>query len=182
MSIYFIGEEQSLQDILRAREIRVQYQEHLLNKYEATVVSYKLNIPGPIKYNSLIKQIFDEGLKVFKLKLNENVFETLQEKTIYENTGPEYFGTFNIEPEKIKRLTTLIEETHPLGRLFDFDVIAPNGLQLSREELGIEQRKCLLCEKNAFECGRSRSHEVDALVVKIETMALDYFNAHENDK
>lgn len=182
MSLYFKGEEQSLQDILEARERRVQYQEYLLNKYENTVVSYKLNIPGPIKYNSLIKQIFDEGLKLFRQSLGEHVFEKFEEKTIYENTGPEYFGVFNIEAEKVKRLTTLIEETHPLGRLFDFDVITQSGLQLSREELEIEPRKCLLCRKNAFECGRSRSHEVDALIAKIETMALDYFNAHENDK
>jgi holo-ACP synthase len=182
MSLYFKGEEQSLQDILRSREIRVQYQEYLLDKYKNTVVSYKLNIPGPIKYNSLIKQIFDEGLTVFKLKLDEYLFQNLEEKTMYKNSGPEYFGTFNIEPEKIKGLTALIEETHPLGRLFDFDVIASNGLQLSREHIGIEPRKCLLCGKNAFECGRSRSHGVEALIAKIETMALDYFNAHNNDK
>ena len=57
MSIYFIGEEQTLQDILTSREERVQYQQYLLNKFGYTIVSYKLNIPGPIKYNSLIKQI-----------------------------------------------------------------------------------------------------------------------------
>lgn len=182
MSVYFKGEEQSLKDILRAREIRVQYQEYLLNKYKNTVISYKLNIPGPIKYNSLVKQIFDEGLTIFKSKLDQCLFKNLKEKTMYENSGPEYFGVFDAEPEKIKRLTTLIEETHPLGRLFDFDVLAPSGLQLSREEIGMKPRKCLLCGKNAFECGRSRSHEVEYLIAKIQRMALDYFNAHKNDK
>lgn len=182
MSLYFEGKEQSLQDILVSREKRVEYQEYLLNKYKNTVVSFKLNIPGPIKYNSLIKQIFDEGLTVFKLKLNEYPFENLQEKTMYENSGPEYFGTFNIEPEEVKRLTTLIEETHPLGRLFDFDVIAPSGMQLSRNDIGFEPRKCLLCEKNAFECGRSRNHELEALIEKIIKMALDYFGFYNNDK
>ena len=34
--------------------------------------------------------------------------------------------------EKIKILTTEIEETHPIGRLFDMDVIDTGGQKLSR--------------------------------------------------
>lgn len=176
MSLYFKGEEQSLNDILKARDLRVQYQQYLLDKYCSAIVSYKLNIPGPIKYNSLIKQIFDEGLKSLKQVLGESSIEVVHEKTIYENSGPEYFAVFNGSSRVIKKLTTNIEETHPLGRLYDFDVLDDQGKQISREELGIGPRKCLLCENNAFVCGRSRIHEISALTAKIESMALDYFS------
>ncbi|WP_035292206.1 citrate lyase holo-[acyl-carrier protein] synthase [Clostridium sp. KNHs214] len=175
MNIHFQGKEQSLQEILKCREIRVQYQQYLLNKYRNTVISYKLNIPGPIKNNFIIKKIFDEGLQVFKDKLNETSGMVLEEKILYKDSGPEYFGVLNIFPYLMKKITIDIEETHALGRLYDFDVLNEKGEQISRQELGREPRKCLLCESNAFECGRARKHKVKELIDKVESMAEEYF-------
>lgn len=175
MSLYFKGEEQSLEDILRAREVRVEKQNELLNKYGSTVISYKLNIPGPIKYNSLIKKIYDEGLRVLEEKINENKVNILYEEEFIKNSGPEYLAAVDMPAALVKKITTSIEETHELGRLYDFDVLDEMGIQISREELGIDLRKCLLCDNNAFACGRSRAHGVDELINKIEAMAIDYF-------
>jgi holo-ACP synthase len=175
MSLYFIGEEQTLQDILTSREERVEHQQYLLNKFSNTIVSYKLNIPGAIKYNSLIKQIFDEGLRLFLSKLEQNMIEILHEQVIYKNSGPEYFAVIDASSYKIKQITTKIEENHTLGRIYDYDVLNSEGRHIDRQELGIEARKCLLCDRNAFQCGRSRNHEVSKLMDKIENMALNYF-------
>lgn len=173
--MHFQGEEQSLHDVLKCRDMRVQYQQYLLNKYQNTVISYKLNIPGAVKYNLLIKKVFDEGLQIFKDKLNEISVVILEEKILYKNSGPEYFGVFNMPPYLIKKITIDIEDTHALGRLYDFDVLSGEGEQISRQELGKEQRKCLLCGSNAFECGRARRHTVEELIVKIRSMVEDYF-------
>jgi holo-ACP synthase len=175
VSQYFSGEEQSVQNILEARDLRVSYQEYLLDKYKTTIVSYKLNIPGAIKYSLLIKQIFDEGIMVFKQKLEEASINIVYENVWFKNSGPEGFIVVNTAALDVKQITTFIEETHALGRLYDFDVINTDGIQVSRQELGISQRKCLLCENNAFECGRSRRHEVSSLIAHIETIALEYF-------
>lgn len=175
MSKYFNGGKQSLQDILEARDMRVRYQEYLLDTYKTNLVSYKLNIPGPVKYSPLIKQIFDEGMSVFKKKLDEASISIVYEKVWYKNSGTEYFAVLNADAHFIKQLTTSIEETHALGRLYDFDVLNSDGSQVSRQELGIQPRKCLLCENNAFECARSRRHDVSTLIDHIETMALEYF-------
>lgn len=175
MSLYFIGEEQTLQDILVSREKREQYQKYLLNKFNCSIVSYKLNIPGPIKYNSLIKQIFDEGLTLFKEDLKRDLIDISYEHIIYKNSGPEYFAAINNSSYIIKEITTKIEENHLLGRIYDYDVLNFKGIQIERQELGIEARKCLLCDKDAFECGRSRNHKVSELIDKIENMALIYF-------
>lgn len=175
MSLYFDGEVQSLKEILEARDIRVEYQKYLISKYKSTVVSYKLNMPGAIKYSSLIKKIFDEGILAFKQKLEEASISIVYDKAWYKNSGPEYFAVFELDAYTIKKLTTAIEETHALGRLYDFDVINTKGEQISRQKLGLNQRKCLLCNAVAFECSRSRKHEVDTLISHIETIALDYF-------
>ena len=176
MSSYFIGNEQTLLEILDSREERVLYQNHLLNKYSSVIVSYKLNIPGPIKYNSLIKDIFDDGLKVFKSKLKAELIEVKFEYVIYKNSGPELFVVINKPAHVIKKITTKIEETHALGRLYDYDVLDSKGRHIDRQELGFEPRKCLICDKNAFECGRARSHEVSELTNKIHNIAMGYFN------
>jgi holo-ACP synthase len=144
VSMYFKGEEQSLDDILRAREVRVQNQNELLNKYGSTIISYKLNIPGPIKYNSLIKHIYDEGLLVLRHKIDEYKIPIFYEKEFIKNSGPEYLAAVDMPAALVKKITTSIEESHALGRLYDFDVLDEKGMQISREELGIDLRKCLL--------------------------------------
>lgn len=175
MGVSFIGEEQNLQDILASRDHRVQIQQYFLERYKSSLISYKLNIPGPVKYNSFIKEIFDEGLLAIKNKLKEDSVEIIDEKVLYKNSGPEYFAACKDAPSLIKEITTMIEETHPLGRLFDFDILDIEGNQLSRQQIGREPRKCLMCEKNAFECGRSRNHSVNELLDHIEKIALAYF-------
>lgn len=176
MDLYFKGEEQSLQDILNARDQRVLYQQFLFKKYKNTMVSFKLNIPGSVKYSPFIKNIFDEGMIVFKDKLKINKIELIYEWVMYKNSGPEYFAVFEESTHSIKNLATFIEDNHPLGRIFDFDVLDSDGKQISREDLGREPRKCLLCERNAFECGRSRVHDISDLISKIELMAFQYFS------
>lgn len=179
MGRYFNGEKQSLQDILTARDKRVSYQEYLIRNYKRTVIAYKLNIPGPVKYSPLIRQIFEVGLLKINEKLNHAAIDLVHEKVWYRNSGPEYFAVVDAAALGVKKLSTLIEETHPLGRLFDFDVLNSEGGQVSRQELGVAPRKCLMCENNAFECGRSRKHDIYALTDYIRTIAFEYFRLNE---
>ncbi|SHJ76118.1 holo-ACP synthase [Clostridium amylolyticum] len=181
MGIYFQGEEQSLQDILKAREIRQQRQRYLLNNFGNTLVSFKLNIPGPVKYNPLIKSIFDEGIKEFKIAIKNNQAKIIVEEVSYTNSGPEYFAILEKEAKALKSITIEIEDKHPLGRVYDFDVWEGLEHQLSREEMGMSPRECLLCHQNAFFCSRSRNHSVKELIYKIEDMALEYFNSIKNN-
>lgn len=177
MSIYFKGEEQSLQDILKAREIRSERQRYLLNNFGNTLVSFKLNIPGPIKFSSLIKSIFDEGIKEFKKTIKNSNIKIIIEEVSYNNSGPEYFAVIEKEAKCLKAITVDIEDKHPIGRVYDFDVWEGIDHQLSREEMGMSPRKCLLCDKNAFFCSRTRNHSVKELIYKIENITLEYFNS-----
>lgn len=72
--------------------------------------------------------------------------------------------------KKIKDLTTDIEETHPVGRLFDLDVIDINGQKLSRPSF----RKCIICGCQAQECARTRKHSVNEMQSKIEEMLMEF--------
>ena len=158
------GIEVGIDEILDCREKRVAIQNEMIKKYNKPVISFTMNIPGPIKINNEIKKAFDIGKKLILEKLKENNIEILEKKELNVNTGNELFISVNSSAEKIKNITVAIEESCELGRLFDIDVIDVNFEKLSRKSF----RKCLICEEQAQECGRSRKHSVKELQDKIE--------------
>ena len=158
------GIEVEIDEILDCREKRVAIQNEMIRKYNKPVISFTMNIPGPIKTNNEIKKAFDIGKNLILEKLKENNIEILEKEELNVNTGNELFISVNSSAEKIKNITVAIEESCELGRLFDIDVIDVNFKKLSRKSF----RKCLICEEQAQECGRSRKHSVKELQDKIE--------------
>lgn len=174
----FDGEEQSLEQIMNAREERANFQSSLSKTLGKTVIAYKLNIPGPVKYSFAIREIFDEGVTILKkelVKLIKDAGLIVYEKAFYENSGPEFFIVVDWQAEAIKRLVVNIEDTHELGRLMDFDVIKPSGEGLSRSDFNLPQRKCFICDEDAVVCGRSRRHDVESLQASIASRYTTYF-------
>ena len=158
------GIEVGIDEILDCREKRVAIQNKMIKKYNKPVISFTMNIPGPIKVNNKIKKAFDIGKNLILENLKENNIKVLEIQELNENTGNELFISVNSLAEKIKNMTVAIEESCELGRLFDIDVIDINFKKLSRKSF----RKCLICEEQAQECGRSRKHSVKELQDKVE--------------
>lgn len=101
--------------------------------------------PGLCRGRQLLERQFLRcGIKPLKIDLSKAV------------TGPEAFYVLDAEPLTIKKLTTLVEDASPLGRLFDMDVLRPDGKKVDREELHLEGRKCLVCGGPAKVCSSRR--------------------------
>ena len=158
------GIELGIDEILNCREKRVVIQNEMIRKYKKPVISFTMNIPGPIKTNNEIKKAFDIGKNLIFEKLKENNIAILEIQELNENTGNELFISVDSQAEKIKNITVAIEESSEFGRLFDIDVIDVNFEKLSRKSF----RKCLICEAQAQECGRSRKHSIEELQNKVE--------------
>ena len=158
------GIEVGIDEILDCREKRVAIQNEMIKKYNKPIISFTMNIPGPIKTNNEIKKAFDIGKNLILENLNKNNIEILEIQELNENTGNELFISVNSLAEKIKNITVSIEEASELGRLFDMDVIDINFEKLSRKSF----RKCLICEAQAQECGRSQKHSMEELQNKVE--------------
>lgn len=164
------GQTVSLQDMLLCREKRVELQNVLLNKYHSPLLSFTLNIPGPIKTNELLHNTFLTGFNEIKKKLKLNQIKILKEIQINEKTGDELICAFNGSDEMVKNLMIQIENSHPLGRLFDIDILDATGHKLSRSQY----RSCLLCNKQAQECARNRTHSVSEMQEAILKIIFDY--------
>lgn len=158
------GKEVGIDEVLMCREKRMTIQNELIKKYNLPLISFTINIPGPIKTNDRIKKVFDIGKNLIFEKLKKNNIEILEIRELNENTGDELFVSVNTTAEKVKSIAVSIEENDEIGRLFDIDVIDVNFEKLSRKFF----RKCLICEAQAQECGRSRKHSIEELQKKVE--------------
>lgn len=165
----------SLEEILNARENRVKIQQKMLQKAPTCLLSFTLNIPGPVKVFTYTKWAYEVGSSIISKGvslLNGDVLEQFEAKN---ETGWEGFFALNLPPEEIKTYLLEQEEHHPLGRLFDFDVLRTDGSKLSRQELGFPERTCLLCGNPAFLCGRSRTHSAQELLAKEIELMENFF-------
>lgn len=165
------GKDVSMAKILDARENRVQIQQEMLQKSPSCLLSFTLNIPGPVKVLPYTKWTYEVGISIILKGISLLNGVIIEQKEVKKDTGWEAFFALNLHPEDMKAYLLGQEEQHPLGRLFDFDILRADGRKLSRQELGFLERTCLLCGNPAFLCGRSRTHSAQELLAKeIEIM------------
>lgn len=157
----------SLLEMLNARELRCQLQQHLLQKYKKTLICLTLNIPGPVKILPGVPDAYAAGCLRIEESLKKNLVPIVHLETIKEKTGYEAFYSVDASPEFIKEHMIALEDQDELGRLYDIDVLRLDGNKVSREELGFDARKCLLCDNPAHACSRSRTHSVEELAARI---------------
>ncbi len=175
----FSGPAVTLEQVLEARTQRAERQRAALADGAACLVSFTLNIPGNIKQFPLARAAFAEGLGLLRAVFGPSI---LKEETVDEPTGSEALLILDADPAAVKRKTVAMEDEHPLGRLFDMDVLDNSDRSLSRTDLGAAQRTCLICGQSAKACGRSRAHSLDQLRTRIGQLLEDHFkNKYADD-
>ena len=233
----FDGTTITLEDILNARSARAERQKVLLAEGGAALVSFALNMPGPVKQSVTAKRVFEEGLREIRKAIEslsgtvpgaekaaseisgktaekftaetakKTAAETsekkaaekaaaetlgkmatekgrviLREEISYETTGSQAFFLLDLPADRIKRKMTEIEEYHALGRLFDIDVIGPDGIPLSRTQFGLPARTCMVCGENAKICARSGAHSAEIIAYTLDDLVHSYFRDKEADR
>ncbi len=157
----------SLDQILKGRDDRYALQTSLIGKYASPLVSCTMNIPGPTKNSELIQASFDKAMEAF-MQRNQGVLAEVANHT--EETGPErYFivlGGTNLYA--LKRRLAFFEQVYPIGRYLDLDLKNSEGKAITRKDIEIEPRRCLLCSRPAKECARSERHSLEDLLAKTE--------------
>ena len=156
----------TLEQMLEARERRARRQRELIAQFGLPLVSFTMNIPGPVKNSTLIRRGFRLGERCLTEHLALSGGNIVHAEATDAATGCEGLYVVDMDPEALKKLTCAIEEQGPPGRLFDMDVVAPDGRKLERQT----PRPCLICGGPAIECARSRAHDVKTLQLAAEAM------------
>lgn len=157
----------TLEELLDSRDRRAGRQRELLSLHPSCVlVCVTVIMPGPEKKNKFSHAIAAEAMPAARSLFSEIVFEEIRDL----ETGFEGYLLGPGDHLEIKRKAVGMEEHHPLGRLFDLDVIGSDGVPLSRAAVDAPQRRCLLCGLPARHCARARTHSTGELLAKIEDM------------
>lgn len=162
----------SVQDVLAARDERAARQQRFGNEYTAPLISFTMNIAGEIKHTPEIERAFREGVSLVRRQLERIDAPVLAYEEKIAFTGCEALWAVQSDAAELKKRLCIIEETHPLGRLFDLDVIAADGSRLSRSA----ERECLICGASVRACARSRAHTADELFRKAQQIIQSYFH------
>lgn len=166
--------EVTLQDILLAREQRAAKQKEFLAKHNRPLVSFTMNIAGPVKTSPLIERGFRAGLR----GLESLGTAILEKETVYKDTGCEGYFAVDMDSRELKAFCLRIEEATPLGRLFDMDVLDVDGHKLDRPG----QRGCIVCGAPGRTCAAGRVHSVSELQAATNKILQDHFRLADRER
>ncbi len=159
----------TVEQILKSREERALLQSTLISDFGYPVVSFTMNIAGETKNSPLIRRAFYEGISALCDALGKN--NIMCENTKTAPTGCEFVAAVKMDAHKIKKTCVNIEESHPIGRLFDMDVIDTDGTHMERQT----PRGCIVCGKEGRSCAARRVHTAKTVYNVSRKLMKDYF-------
>ncbi len=141
--------------ILEAREARMKYIRLLIEKHNKLIVVIKSNICGNDKnpcYSKFLKNYF--YIKVSK------VLDVCSFEYVKSDDGDYYILVIsNKDVLNVKSLLVGLENSN-LGRLIDLDLYSNKQKSVSRSDLNLESRKCIVCNNDISICSRMKFHLV----------------------
>lgn len=148
----------NLEEVLKTREEKWKNALKIALRSKGSAISVTLNSPGETKRDP-------ETLKALALIVSD-VLLALERagiafnEILFKNEGayPYFVAGVRGDPTRVKKITIELEEKHPIGRLLDIDVLKADGSKISRRDLGLEERKCFLCDLSWIECRRNKKH------------------------
>ncbi len=177
----------TLEQLLQSRDNRAKHQKDLLDSHPCrSLLCMTVQLPGPEKRNRYSLAIANAGVEAIRKAFSPE-YEELKDL----ETGYEGYFLVSLPAIEAKRLACRIEDTHPIGRLMDIDVLMQRTEEnyfscsspkkqfssvicLSRGDMGLEARKCLLCGNEVRYCMRAKTHTTAQLLARMEKMVMDY--------
>ncbi len=157
--------------ILLDREKRYDRILELIEEFNLPVLCGKINYPGINKNTMESKKAFRNLEDILSLQISHrSVF--CEKLDGYD--GSSMLMVLKEEPLIAKNMAVLIEEKHPLGRIFDIDVYIKDGSSIGRENIDKKPRRCAVCEKNARICMKNKNHNIEELLEKINWIISNY--------
>lgn len=157
-----------LPELLSSRECRQARQQAWLARHQSTLLVLTLVVPGAVKDSPMTRQVFNLGWQALQHRFQQLGWRSLQQQTWALSTGCEGYLALQANAYAVKKATIELEQQQSVGRLWDIDVLTPQGQILSRSDLGLPERPCLLCDQPAKICARQRIHSTEQLLNEMQ--------------
>ncbi|EBY9446357.1 citrate lyase holo-[acyl-carrier protein] synthase [Salmonella enterica] len=165
--LLYQGQAVTLEEMLQARDKRAARQRQALNCYRLPLISLTLVAPGAVKNSAVWRRVADYAIAEILALCEQKEWVNVWEMQVNERSGPEWMAAVCEPAMALKQHMSTLEMSHPLGRLWDIDIIDSDGKSLSRRELGHPARPCLICQQDAHLCARGKHHTLDLLLDEI---------------
>ena len=156
------GRAVALDDILAARDARAARQQ-MMQAAGGVLISLTLVAPGAVKRSPLLDAIFAAALDAIR-PLVDDARARIE---AVDDSGHHALYLLDGEARDWKTRMLALENRAPLSRLWDIDIIDRDGVAVSRRDLGLPPRRCLICDDDAKTCARERRHDIAALQADI---------------
>lgn len=156
------GKTVALDAVLAARDARVARQQALLAQ-GGVLLSLTLVAPGAVKRSPLLDTIFAAALDA----LRPHMGDARARQEAVDDGGHHALYLLDGDAHDWKKRVIALENRAPLARLWDIDIIDSDGTPVSRRELGLPPRRCLICDDDAKSCARERRHSIGELQADI---------------
>lgn len=162
------GAAVSLDKVLAARDARQNAQQALLAGGAGCLLSFSVLAPGGVKRSPFLDELFAVGEACLKQIMQRQGIAITAERRLDDEGGQSLLLSADCLPETLKTQLIALEQSHPLGRLWDLDVLDKQGLPLSRQQFGLPPRACLCCGDSAKACARLRRHRIEDLHAEMQ--------------
>lgn len=163
----------SIPELLVSRDERQARQHDWLQRHPFPLVSFTVVAPGPVKDSEITRRIFNHGVTALCALAATKGWQIQEQAAQVSASGPEGMISIAAPARDLKLATIELEHSHPLGRLWDIDVLTPEGEILSRRDFSLPARRCLLCGESAAVCARGKTHTLDELLTCMEALLND---------
>ncbi len=165
------------QALAASRDARQARQQEWLRRHEVTLISFTVVAPGPVKDSVLTRRVFNRGLRALRELAERSSWQIVNQLCQGLSSGPEGLLAVKAPAEEVKLAAIALEQSHPLGRLWDIDVFSSQGKLLSRSDFAQPPRNCLICSRPAALCAREQTHALPELTARMEALLHDAENA-----
>ncbi|MBW6100806.1 citrate lyase holo-[acyl-carrier protein] synthase [Escherichia coli] len=164
----------SIPELLVSRDER-QARQHALAQAPScsTGLLYRGCASGRLKTARSHAEFFNHGVTALRALAAKQGWQIQEQAALVSASGPEGMLSIAAPARDLKLATIELEHSHPLGRLWDIDVLTPEGDILSRRDYSLPPRRCLLCEQSAAVCARGKTHQLTDLLNRMEALLND---------
>lgn len=152
-----------MKDFLDAKEARWKIIIDAIERYKRPIITLNLNIKGMHKDKDEFELLYSK-VKTF-LSSYDLVYEDSDAFTAV------YLAKSDAITEKKKFVN--LEESYEYMRFVDIDVIDTSYAPISRSELGLAKRTCIVCGKDRFTCMRDGKHTQEEFNAKLDDALLN---------
>ncbi|KRL67831.1 citrate lyase holo-[acyl-carrier protein] synthase [Companilactobacillus versmoldensis] len=176
VKVFSEGYVKTDEQIVKSRQNARDEENYLVDEIpeNCALLNITMRIPGPIKNNRYISRAFNIVVNEFLKK-----YKVLKEVLWDLSSGPQAFLIIEMDAAYLKQQAVNYEEEEPLGPISEisvFGVVNDNVSEVTRKELDLEPRTCLLCDRQADECQTQQNHTLDELRQRVDQIINQYVN------